>query len=168
MLGLQAKMRKYQGADYDGTPLEEAKDLVKQSELAVRRPAEARKRKSGWRGRQAQLNQEIATRDYRMAEYYDQKERLRRGQTSTTPRSSRSIRTPSWLRKSRERVAEINGEPDDPPKTLGVPRRPVPRKPRADAASREFPNCKTAARGWPRRRSQHADQAKARSRSQRP
>ena len=30
LLGLQSKMRKYQGADYDGTPLEEAKDLVKQ------------------------------------------------------------------------------------------------------------------------------------------
>ena len=30
LLGLQAKMRKYQGENYDGTPLEEAKVLVKQ------------------------------------------------------------------------------------------------------------------------------------------
>ena len=30
LLGLQAKLRKYQGEDYDGTPLEEAKTLVKQ------------------------------------------------------------------------------------------------------------------------------------------
>ena len=32
LLGLQAKLRKYQGEDYDGTPLEEAKMLVKQFE----------------------------------------------------------------------------------------------------------------------------------------
>ena len=70
LLGLQAKLRKYQGEDYDGTPLEEAKTLVKQlrSQFAGRLPAEEKER---LRTVEGQLNLEIATRDYRMAEYFD-------------------------------------------------------------------------------------------------
>ena len=58
------------GEDYDGTPLEEAKTLVKQlrSQFAGRLPNEEKER---LRTVEGQLNLEIATRDYRMAEYFD-------------------------------------------------------------------------------------------------
>ena len=70
LLGLQAKLRKYQGADYDGSPLEEAKQLVKQlrMQFAGRLSPEEKER---LRVVEGQLNLEVATRDYRMAEYND-------------------------------------------------------------------------------------------------
>jgi outer membrane protein assembly factor BamD (BamD/ComL family) len=70
LLGLQAKLRKYQGADYDGTPLEEAQQLVKQlrTNFAGQLSAEERDR---LKTVAAQLNQELASRDMRMAKYYD-------------------------------------------------------------------------------------------------
>ena len=69
---MQAKLRKYQGEDYDGTPLEEAKTLVKQlnSQFSGRLSKEEKDRLATVEG---ELNQEIATRDYRMAAYYDKK-----------------------------------------------------------------------------------------------
>ena len=59
LLGLQAKLRKYQGADYDGSPLEEAKTLVKQlrMQFAGRLSNEEKERLQTV---EAQLNQEIA------------------------------------------------------------------------------------------------------------
>src|SRR4029078_5777142 len=65
LLGLQAKIRKYQGENYDGTPLEEAKVLVKSlnSQFASRLPPDEKKRLAE---REAMLNKEVASRDYRM------------------------------------------------------------------------------------------------------
>jgi Outer membrane lipoprotein len=70
LLGLQAKLRKYQGADYDGTPLEEAQQLVKQlrTSFSGQLSAEERERLTTV---SAQLNQELASRDMKMAKYYD-------------------------------------------------------------------------------------------------
>jgi outer membrane protein assembly factor BamD (BamD/ComL family) len=70
LLGLQAKLRKYQGCDYDGTPLEEAQVLVKQlrTNFAGQLSAEERDR---LKTVSAQLVQELASRDMRMAKYYD-------------------------------------------------------------------------------------------------
>jgi outer membrane protein assembly factor BamD (BamD/ComL family) len=70
VLGLQSKLRKYQGADYDGAPLEEAEKLVKQlrtnfsGDMAV----EDRER---LRQVQAQLAAAQAERTMQMAKYYD-------------------------------------------------------------------------------------------------
>ncbi|MDZ4659061.1 MAG: outer membrane protein assembly factor BamD [Bythopirellula sp.] len=70
LLGLQSKIRKYQGPNYDGTPLEEAKKLVKQikqqfgSELSV----DERERLNT---QLAQLNEALAERDFSIAKYYD-------------------------------------------------------------------------------------------------
>ena len=84
LLGLQSKLRKYQGEDYDGTPLEEAKTLVKQlrMQFAGRLSNEEKER---LRTVEGQLNLEIATRDYRMAEYFDGTKHYGAAST-TTPR----------------------------------------------------------------------------------
>jgi outer membrane protein assembly factor BamD (BamD/ComL family) len=70
LLGLQSKLRLYQGPDYDGAPLEEAKRLIKQLKVQFageldqaehQRLAEV----------EARLNKQLVMREWRMAEYYD-------------------------------------------------------------------------------------------------
>lgn len=116
LLGLQAKRRKYQGQDYDGKPLEEAKTLVKQlrSQFAGRLSDEQKER---LRVEEAQLNMEIARREFRMASYYDNK----KDYGAARHYYGRVIQTypeTELAKQARERVAEIAGEPDRPPKPL--------------------------------------------------
>lgn len=70
LLGLQSKLRKYQGSDYDGSPLEEAQVLVKQlrTNFGSQLSGEERER---LRTVSAQLHQELASRDMQMAQFYD-------------------------------------------------------------------------------------------------
>jgi outer membrane protein assembly factor BamD (BamD/ComL family) len=70
LLGLQSKLRKYQGADYDGTPLEEAQQLVKQLRTSFSGQLSAEERER-LKTVSAQLNLELASRDMKMAKYYD-------------------------------------------------------------------------------------------------
>jgi outer membrane protein assembly factor BamD (BamD/ComL family) len=116
LLGLQAKLRKYQGEDYDGTPLEEAKMLVKQlnSQFSGRLSNEEKDRLVTVEG---QLNQEIATRDYRMAAYYDKKKDYGAAKFYYAQVIKKYPDT-ELATKSRERAGEIKEEPDRPPKRL--------------------------------------------------
>jgi len=116
LLGLQAKMRKYQGADYDGTPLEEAQDLVKQLrvQFAGRLSTEEKER---LRVVSAQLNQEIASRDYRMAKYYDGTKHYGSAKVYYAEVLKKYPNT-DLAQEARERIAQISGEPDEPPKRL--------------------------------------------------
>jgi hypothetical protein len=116
LLGLQAKLRKYQGEDYDGTPLEEAKVLVKQlnSQFAGRLSKDEKDRLVTT---EAQVNQEIATRDYRMAAYYDNKKdygaaKYYYGQVI------KKYPDTELAKQSRDRYAELKEQPDRPPKRL--------------------------------------------------
>lgn len=70
LLGLQAKLRKYQGPEYDGKPLEEAKKLANQlrTQFAGRLNAEERQRLEQTRGEVARA---IADRDMAMARHYE-------------------------------------------------------------------------------------------------
>jgi outer membrane protein assembly factor BamD (BamD/ComL family) len=70
LLGLQSKLRKYQGPDYDGKPLEEAKKLAKQiqTQFSGRLSTDERER---LQKTQADVVRMIAERDLRMATYYD-------------------------------------------------------------------------------------------------
>jgi outer membrane protein assembly factor BamD (BamD/ComL family) len=70
LLGLQSKLRKYQGSDYDGSPLEEAQVLVKQlrTNFGSQLSGEERERLQTV---SAQLHQELASRDMQMAQFYD-------------------------------------------------------------------------------------------------
>jgi tetratricopeptide (TPR) repeat protein len=116
LLGLQAKLRKYQGADYDGAPLEEAKQLVKQlrMQFAGRLSPEEKER---LRVVEGQLNLEIATRDYRMAEYNDGTKHYGAARYYYQ-QVIRKYPDTELATKARDRIAEISGEPDEPPKRL--------------------------------------------------
>jgi outer membrane protein assembly factor BamD (BamD/ComL family) len=116
LLGLQAKLRKYQGSDYDGTPLEEAKTLVKQLRLqfAGQLSGEERER---LRLVEGQLSQEIAARDMRMAKFYDDTKHYRAAKYYYAQLIQRHPDS-ELAQQARERVAQIAGEPDDPPKRL--------------------------------------------------
>lgn len=117
LLGLQAKLRKYQGENYDGTPLEEAKVLVKElnSQFAGRLKPEEKQRLATV---EAQLNQEVATRDYRMAGYYDKKKDYGAARYYYAEVIKKYPDT-EFAKKSRDRVVEIKGEPEIPGKPLG-------------------------------------------------
>ena len=71
ILGLQCKLRIYQGPNYDGGPLEDAKKLVKQikQQFGAELSAEERERLATI---QTQLNEALAERDYAIAKYYDE------------------------------------------------------------------------------------------------
>jgi outer membrane protein assembly factor BamD (BamD/ComL family) len=70
ILGLQCKLRRYQGPAYDETPLMEAQKLVKQLKMqfAGELDAEQKQRLAQIDG---QLRRELAQRDYNMGKYYD-------------------------------------------------------------------------------------------------
>jgi TolA-binding protein len=116
LLGLQAKLRKYQGEDYDGAPLEEAKTLVKQlrMQFAGRLPDEEKERLHTTEG---QLNLEIATRDYRMAEYFDGTKHYGAAKYYYAQVVKKYPET-ELATKARERIGQIADEPENPPKRL--------------------------------------------------
>jgi outer membrane protein assembly factor BamD (BamD/ComL family) len=117
LLGLQAKLLKYQGENYDGTPLQEAKVLVKElnSQFASRLPPDEKKR---LKLVEAEVNQKIATRDYRMAGYYDYKKDYGAARYYYAEVIKKYPDT-EMAKKCQERVAAIKGEPDISPKPLG-------------------------------------------------
>jgi TolA-binding protein len=117
LLGLQAKLRKYQGENYDGTPLEEAKVLVKNlnSQFGNRLKPEEKQRLTLV---SAQLNKEVASRDFRMAGYYDRKKDYGAARHYYAAVIEKYPDT-ELSQKSRDRYAEIKGEPENPAKPLG-------------------------------------------------
>ena len=71
ILGLQCKLRKYQGPDYDGTPLLRAEKLVKQIKVQFAgklSPEEKQRLELD----EAALVRQMAERDWKLAEYYQE------------------------------------------------------------------------------------------------
>jgi len=118
LLGLQSKLRKYQGEDYDGTPLEESKKLVKQlrMQFASRLSTEEKDR---LRTVEGQLNSELAMRDYRMAEYYDGTKHYGAAKQYYAE-VIKDYPDTELATKARERVSQLASEPDVPIKPLGT------------------------------------------------
>ena len=116
LLGLQSKMRKYQGPDYDGTPLEEAEKLIVQlrRNFAGQLSADERER---LKTTSADLNRMVATRDMRMAQYYDGTKYYgaARGYYAEV---INKYPDSELAQQARDRLAELGGEPDEPPKRL--------------------------------------------------
>ncbi len=70
LLGLQAKLRMYQGPDYDGKPLEDAQKLLKQLRVQFNSQLSTDERQR-LRTVEAEVQLAVDTRKLRMAEYYD-------------------------------------------------------------------------------------------------
>jgi outer membrane protein assembly factor BamD (BamD/ComL family) len=112
ILGLQCKIRKYQGPNYDGSPLEEAKKLVKQlkQQFGAQLSADERDRLNV---QLAQLNEALAERDFTVAQYYDETEH----NISARYYYSKIVReypTSELGKKAAERVEQLAGLPDHP------------------------------------------------------
>jgi len=69
VLGLDSKMHVYQGAQYDRTPLDEAKEIADQALLQF--PRKLGPSKAGIEQARARIVAEMASRDMAMAQYYD-------------------------------------------------------------------------------------------------
>lgn len=117
ILGLQCKIRKYQGPNYDGTPLEEAKKIVKQlkQQFGGQLTPEERDRLNT---QLAQLNQAVAERDYSVAQYYDETEHYISAKYYYA-KIAREFPESELAAKSRERYEQIAGEPDHPESSVG-------------------------------------------------
>ena len=118
LLGLQSKLRKYQGEDYDGVPLDEAQALVKQlrTNFAGQLSAEERDRLRTVSG---QLHQELAMRDMNMARHYDNTKQYGAAKTYYAE-VDRKYPNSELAQEARERITAIaaSGAPDVPPKRL--------------------------------------------------
>lgn len=116
LLGLQAKLRKYQGADYDGAALDEAKQLAKQLrvQFAGRLSTEEKER---LRLVNAQVNQEIASRDFRMAKYYDDTKHFGSARVYYAEVLEKYPNT-ELAQQARDRLTQIAERPDEPAKKL--------------------------------------------------
>ncbi|MCO6042348.1 outer membrane protein assembly factor BamD [Aeoliella sp. ICT_H6.2] len=116
LLGLQTKLRKYQGPEYDGAPLEEAKKLAKQLGNQFSRQLNAEERER-LRETQGEVARAIVERDMSMARHYE----------NTGQYGSAKVYYAEVLRKhpqsqlaadARTRLAQIADEP-------AVPEEPV-------------------------------------------
>jgi TolA-binding protein len=112
VLGLQCKLRKYQGPDYDGTPLEEAKRLVTQQrvQFAGELDADQKQRLAEIEG---QVTRALAEREYAMAEHYDSIEQFGAAKLYYARVMKEYPNTPLG-EQARDRVIALGGEPDVP------------------------------------------------------
>lgn len=112
ILGLQCKLRIYQGEDYDAAPLTEAKKIVKQLKIqfAGELDAEERERLAEVQG---QLNQKLAERELKMAKYYDDGEHYGSAKFYYGQIVRDFPGTPI-AEQAKERYLELGGEPDHP------------------------------------------------------
>lgn len=113
ILGLQSKLRKYLGPDYDGTSLKEATALLKKirTQFAGRLTDEEKDR---LKQAQAEVQLAIETRELRMAEYYDNTEQYGAAR-QIYHRIARERSGSPVGERAAARLAELGGKPDDPP-----------------------------------------------------
>ena len=71
ILGFRCKLLKYQGPDYDGTPLLEAKRLVKQIKIQFAGKLNEEERQSLDLD-EAALQKQLATRDWKLGQFYEE------------------------------------------------------------------------------------------------
>jgi outer membrane protein assembly factor BamD (BamD/ComL family) len=110
VLGLQCKLRRYQGPDYDGTPLEDAQKLVKQQRTQSKLDPEYRTKLAEIEG---QILKELATREFKMAQHFDEIEEYGSAKFYYAEVVKNYASTP-LADQARERLAALGDEPDRP------------------------------------------------------
>lgn len=112
ILGLQCKLQKYQGPEYDASPLDEAKKIVKQLKLQFGNELDTaeRERLAEIEGR---LNYQLALRDYSMAQHYDNTEYYGSAKYYYAKLMREFPGTP-LAETAQARFTELGGKPDRP------------------------------------------------------
>jgi len=116
ILGLQCKLRKYQGADYDSTPLLEAKKLSKQlkAQFAGKLSEEEKERLAIT---EATLQKQLADRDWKLAKFYEGQEHYGSAKFYYAKVLRKFPGTPI-ADQARENYVALEGKPDSPPVKL--------------------------------------------------
>jgi len=116
ILGLQCKLKKYQGPDYDGTPLLEAKKLVKQIKVQFAGKLDADER-ARLEIDEAALQKQLATRDWKLAKFYEEN-----GYNASAKfyyaKVIRSFNGTPIANDAQQAYATLEGQPDQPPVQL--------------------------------------------------
>ncbi len=115
MLGLKSKLQSYQGSDYSGVPLDEAEKLIKQ----IRRqfPNESAREREYLARAYAEVRFKQAEREWKMANYYDARKDYGAAKFYYSLLVREYDETP-LAEKAQTRLAEIQGEPDEPDQPL--------------------------------------------------
>ena len=112
ILGLQCKLRKYQGPNYDGTPLEESQVLVKQLKVQFSGQLDEQQRQQ-LAEIDGMLKKEMATRDFQMAQHFDGIKEYGSAKLYYARVMKEYPQTP-LAEQSKVRLAAISNEPDRP------------------------------------------------------
>lgn len=116
LLGIQAKLRVYQGRDYDGVPLDEAKQIAEQALTQFGHELGAERQRV--EAIREQIIEKQAERDWAMAEFYEAK----RSYKSARYYYQAIIRDYPLTRHAemaKARLEQIRDKPDDPPNYFG-------------------------------------------------
>jgi outer membrane protein assembly factor BamD (BamD/ComL family) len=116
ILGLQSKLRKYQGADYDDTPLREARLLAKQLKIQFAGNMKPDQREEIVEI-EAKLNKELANREFLMAKHYDDIKEYGSAKFYYAEVIKDFPQTP-LAEESRTRLAAMGGLPDRPKSSI--------------------------------------------------
>jgi len=116
LLGLECKLRRYEGSDYDGTPLEEGKKLAKQLKRQFGAELNAEKRQR-IREREGRLEHLLASRDIDQAKYHEGKKEYGSAKFYYSLVAKNYPQTEAG-NHARERIAALEGEPDVPTEPL--------------------------------------------------
>jgi len=112
ILGLQSKLRVYQGPRYDGKPLSDASEIAAQTLTQFR--GELGEEESRMLQARQRITELKAARDLAMAEYYDKKRCYGAARFYYQDLIRRYPLTPQ-ARRAQARLEEISGRPDVPP-----------------------------------------------------
>lgn len=112
LLGLQCKLRRYQGPDYDGAPLEEAERLVKQLRTQFFGDLDQDQR-SRMAEVTAQINRELAGRDFHLGQHFE-RTGYNRSAKFYYESVAREYPQTELAAKARERLAALVDAPDEP------------------------------------------------------
>jgi outer membrane protein assembly factor BamD (BamD/ComL family) len=112
-LGLKAKLLSYQGADYEGTSLDEADDLVRQ----IRRlfPKEAEEERSYLDRTYAEIRYKKGEKLWKKGEFHDRRAEFGAARYYYSRISEEFDDTPFGA-QARERMKDTSNRPDNPPK----------------------------------------------------
>ena len=113
LLGIQSKMKKYLGPDYNGTPLDEAQELLDQLKLQFSDRIGVDER-----ARLDRVQQEIrvqkAQRDWHLAQYFEKRSDFRAARLYYE-KIAADYPNNSIAQEAKQRIAQIAGEPDNAP-----------------------------------------------------
>ncbi|MCH8042216.1 MAG: tetratricopeptide repeat protein [Planctomycetes bacterium] len=113
LLGIQVKMKTYQGPDYNGTPLDEAQELLDQLKLQF-----ADRIGRDEQQRLEHVHQEIrrqkALRDWHLAQYYEARKDFRAAR-SYYEKIKADYPTNTIAGRAQQQIDKIAGEPDNAP-----------------------------------------------------